>query len=148
MRHLGLDKVLEVQGSSADKGRCRHLSGLAMSNVKAAQTAITSDPSLDPTAEYVVDVDCSAKFRGRPSACSPCLIRSRPRGFWLLKRRGRLTAAEASRLQGLGSDHLTNHLSDAALRSACGNAMSICVLTRVLAKLLPCAGLSAAIVDP
>ena len=48
----------------------------------------------------------------------------------------------------MGDDALAINLKDNAYRSACGNAMSVSVLMRVLSRLLVHAGLTTAIVDP
>ena len=50
-------------------------------------------------------------------------------------------------MQGIGSGQISHGLPDGVFRGVCGNAMSVSVLMRVLAKLLPSAGLSGPLVD-
>ena len=113
------------------------MSPLVKQNVVEAERALKTLGYADVPFEHVVDVDCSARFRGLPKRLSPCLLYSRPRGMWLVHRQRRLSALETARLQGIGDGQLEIGLSDNAYRAACGIAMSVNVLTRIIARLLP-----------
>ena len=145
--HIPLRNVLDDESASVDSGAVIDCDSLCGRNVEAAlkRLGFASADACDD--EYVIDVDCTAKFRSRPCSVSPCLLHSRSRGYWLLRRQRRFTAAETGRLQGIGSGRISHRLTDGVFRGACGNAMSVSVLMRVLARLLPCAGLTGPLVD-
>ena len=68
--------------------------------------------------------------------------------MWAVARSRRLTAGEIALLQKIGGTAALHQLSDNELRSACGNAMSVNVLTRLVARLTECLGVKAVVVDP
>ena len=77
-------------------------------------------------------------------AC-PCLLtRSK---IWISNRGRLLNARERCRLQGMNPDHFKQVVSDAQWRKQLGNAMSVNVLERLLARLLPAVGLTGALPD-
>ena len=88
--------------------------------------------------EIVLDVDASLDMINR----CPCLIRSRPQGYWLVGRQRRMRVAEMLRLQGM-PDNLRQVASDSELARMVGNSMSLNVLERLLVRLLPAVGLAA-----
>ena len=59
-----------------------------------------------------------------------------------------MTGPETGLLQGIGSGMVNHSFSEAAFRKACGNAMSVNVLTRLLCKLLVHCGLACDLSDP
>ena len=148
--HVSLEHLLEPSagGTNLSADRLDALSGLVAANVAHACAKIAALPDREGDDDFIIDADCSAKFRTHPRAVSPCLLRSRPRGFWAVNRGRRLSAAETGLLQGIGTQSIRHNLTDNSFRAACGNAMSINVLTRVMSRLLQCAGLTGPLRDP
>ena len=97
---------------------------------------------IDPNTEVVMDLDSSLDrchfMRGK----SPCLLKSRPRGYFLLRRGRRMRSHEMLRVQGIAPPAV-QVVSDSTLGAMAGNAMSQRVLELVLSKLLPAVGLHA-----
>lgn len=100
--------------------------------------AADNDPFFEP---WIVDCDGSKEFSKAMYGLSPCLTSSRYRGHWVTSLGRRLSLSEVLRLQGLPDD-LEFNVSEAQLRAMVGNAMSITVVARILARLLPSAGLA------
>ena len=145
--HMPLRNVLDDEGDCIVSRAVVDRDSLCGRNVEAALRRLGFACAEACDDEYVIDVDCTAKFRSRPCTVAPCLLHSRSRGFWLLRRQRRFTASETGRLQGIGSGRIRHGLPDGVFRGACGNAMSVSVLMRVLARLLPSAGLSGPLID-
>ena len=75
----------------------------------------------------------------------PCLLtRSK---IWISNRGRLLNARERCRLQGMNPDDFKQVVSDAQWRKQLGNAMSVNVVERLLARLLPAVGLTGALPD-
>ena len=123
---------------------CLPAGGTASANVRMMWQhvlRIGGDPSEDP---WVLDCDSSVGRAHAMFNCSPCLTRSRFRGHWLLHRGRRMTLREMSRLPGVPSDFpVTVPATDFCQQM--GNMMSVNVLRRLLASLLPAAGLDSKI---
>lgn len=99
----------------------------------------------DPLKEcFFIDVDSSANRMPIMKNVSPCMIRSRCKGFWLSNRGRRATKAEMMALQGMTTAGFKNVVSDNQLGMLIGNSMSVNVLERIFCRLLPAAGLVAA----
>ena len=94
------------------------------------------------TTTYVMDIDSSSGRSKAMACCSPCMMRSRYKGHWLSTRGRRMNVDEMLRLQGFRPRHFRSVISATELGKQCGNAMSVNVLERVLAKLLPAARLA------
>jgi DNA-cytosine methyltransferase len=98
----------------------------------------------DPASPVVVDLD-GTKSRYMVNRC-PCITRARgSTGFFLLPFGRRMSLAERLRLQGLPTKILRHQkatrCSEHKLGAMVGNAMSVNVLERLLARLLPACGL-------
>ncbi len=91
---------------------------------------------------YVMDIDSSTGRAKAMAGCSPCLTRSRYHGHWLSTRGRRMNLDEMLRLQGFRPSQFRSVVSPVELGKQCGNAMSVNVVERVLARLLPVAGLA------
>ena len=83
---------------------------------------------------------CSVKM----DTC-PCLLTRNK--IWISNRGRLLNARERCRLQGMNPDHFKQVVSDAQWRKQLGNAMSVNVVERLLARLLPAVGLTGALPD-
>ena len=95
--------------------------------------------------EIVLDVDSSLERCHYMVDRCPCLIRSRPQGYWLLQRQRRMRVREMLRLQGMAhhANTLRQVVPDAALAAMIGNSMSQNVIELLLVRLLPAVGLAA-----
>ena len=91
--------------------------------------------------EVAMDIDASLDRAQFMVNCSPCLIRSRPAGYWLHRCQRRMTVQERLRLHGM-SDSLPMAVGPAAMGRLLGNTMSQCVLERLLVRALPMVGLA------
>ena len=94
------------------------------------------------TTTYVMDIDSSSGRSKAMAGCSPCMTRSRYKGHWLSTRGRRMNIDEMLRLQGFQPSQFRTVVLSSELGKQCGNAMSVNVLERVLAKLLPAARLA------
>ena len=83
---------------------------------------------------------CSAK-----SDKCPCLLTRNE--IWITNRGRLLNVRERCRLQGMNPDDLKQVVSEAQWRKQLGNAMSVNVVERLLARLLPAVGLTGALPD-
>ena len=72
---------------------------------------------------------------------SPCLTRSRSKGHWLIHKNRRMNIKEMMRRQGIDPDNFKQVVSDSVMGQQLGNAMSVNVMERILAKALLAAGL-------
>ena len=105
---------------------------------------------LDPDHQhFVLDIDASQRFRSYMLDRSHCLLKSRPRGYYMSSRKRRITAAEIFKLQGF-APLPTGAVSRCAIGGMLGNAMSLNVVVRLLSLALPSVGLIVArdFVDP
>ena len=95
----------------------------------------------DPFAEpWVFPCDSSPSRSHAMLDCSPCLMRSRPRGHWLSHHGRRMSFIEIWRLQGFCPDTIPMRPALQLARQL-GNSMSGNVLERLLCNVLPAAGL-------
>ena len=83
---------------------------------------------------------CSVKL----DTC-PCLLTRNK--IWISNRGRLLNARERCRLQGINPDDFKQVVSDAQWRKQLGNAMSVNVVERLLARLLPAVGLTGPLPD-
>ena len=83
---------------------------------------------------------CSVKL----DTCPSLLTRNK---IWISNRGRLLNARERCRLQGMNPDDFKQVVSDAQWRKQLGNAMSVNVVERLLARLLPAVGLTGALPD-
>lgn len=113
----------------------------ARGNVKRALREI-ADTGEDPLkVPYIVDCDSSGPRMKYVKDVSPCITCSRGGGHWVTSRMRRLTKAEMMRLQGMDPETFKVAVSETQLGKQIGNAMSVNVLERLFARLLPAAGL-------
>ena len=75
----------------------------------------------------------------------PCLLTGNK--IWISNRGRLLNAREHCRLQGMNPDDFKQVVSDAQWRKQLGNAMSVNVVERLLARLLPAVGLTGPLPD-
>jgi hypothetical protein len=68
---------------------------------------------------------------------SPCLLKSRPFGYYITNRFRRMTIEEMCRLQGVEPSSIISVGSRRQMGERLGNAMSKCVLDRLFVRLLP-----------
>lgn len=114
------------------------LRGRALKHVQRARRKTPNAVGL------VVDTGASKRFASAMVGCSPCLTKSRSRGYFLVDHNRYMTVHEMGGLQGLGSSWIDRMLeveSSTFIGSALGDAMSVNVLSRVLARALYSAGL-------
>ncbi|MCP4240495.1 MAG: hypothetical protein GY772_08010, partial [bacterium] len=86
-----------------------------------------------------VDTGASPNWSSAMVGCSPCLTASRHHGHYVTTKGGMMTLNEMCRLQGVPPDrfdHEVAGVSAEAFARALGNAMSVNVLQRLLAKVL------------
>ncbi len=123
----------------------------ALANTVAAYEVLKKRGA-DPNHPYVANVYGSRR-RGPHimDGCVPCLTRTRAGtgGHFLLHLGRMTTSVEMQRLQGIPDGRLRRpaHVSERQLLQMIGNAFSLNVLTRVLARALPVAGLSGPLQD-
>jgi DNA (cytosine-5)-methyltransferase 1 len=98
---------------------------------------------IDPRKQCIA-VNCDARECTWKLNSTPCLTSTRGAGsgFWISTRGGRMTTAELCRLQGMAPIQNFAGLSARQLGHAVGNAFTQTVIARILAKLLPAAGLT------
>ena len=105
-----------------------------------------------PLRNAIVVVDCDGISLKIMVNRSPCLTKSRAKnGFWLVWKGRRMTINEMFRLQGMKPARMRPAIRGVAkshVGEMIGNAFTESVIGRVLVQLLPCAGLSDALVDP
>ena len=82
--------------------------------------------------DVVVDIDASRDFCHYMENISPCLIRSRPYGFWVTSWGRRFTLKELWRLQGFDPSKIVATGSPRQMGQMIGNAMSVPVLVDIL----------------
>ena len=115
----------------------------ARANVEQALESIRlagEDPLKKP---YVIDCDSSGSRADRMFGVSPCITCRRGGGHWVTNRGRRFSKEEMMRLQGMNPARFKVAVSAAQLGRQLGNAMSVNVLERLLALVLPAAGLTA-----
>ena len=95
---------------------------------------------VDPSAECVLDIDSSLDRAHWMAGRSPALLRSRARGYFLLRRCRRMRVHEMLKLQGV-TPLPVQVVTDAQLAQMAGNGMSQPVLEAIFPRLLPAAGI-------
>jgi len=124
------------------KGLPTKTSTTAVKNVKHALRSLEKKTGLDPRKEaFVVDCDSSTYRCGMCHDFTPCITTSRGAGHWVTNRGRRLLKTEMMRLQGMDPTKFTVAVCDNALGKQLGNTMSVNVLERLFARLLPAAKL-------
>ncbi len=119
--------------------RCRHV-------VKRAYRELLGKGHDPRKTTCFIDIDSSERFSGWKINIMPCLAAGHARsgGPWLSNRGRRTSTEELARLQGLHNNDLLwskSGISEGSFRFMLGNTMSLCVVERVLGRLLLCAGL-------
>eukprot|EP00443_Scrippsiella_acuminata_P016363 CAMPEP_0115206868 /NCGR_PEP_ID=MMETSP0270-20121206/20425_1 /TAXON_ID=71861 /ORGANISM="Scrippsiella trochoidea, Strain CCMP3099" /LENGTH=440 /DNA_ID=CAMNT_0002620449 /DNA_START=67 /DNA_END=1387 /DNA_ORIENTATION=+ len=100
------------------------------------------DPFNEP---WVIDCDSSENRMKKPMLdCAPCLTCSRGGGHWVTNRGRRMNKTEMMRLQAMTTpaEGFQVAVSDPQLGKQIGNAMSVNILERLFARLLPAARLA------
>lgn len=97
-----------------------------------------SDPLKEP---YVIDCDSTAERAKSMLSVTPCITCGRRNGHWVTSRGRRLRKTEMMRLQGMNPSKFRKVVSEGQLGKQLGNTMSVNVLERLLARVLPAAGL-------
>jgi len=90
---------------------------------------------------HFVDCDCSPHFVKTMKTLSPCLTVARGNGFWISSRGRRMLTKEMMRFQGMNPTRFNVAVSELQLGKQLGNTMSVNVLERLFARVLPAAGL-------
>ena len=109
-------------------------------NIQSAkQQILESGGNLDQP--YVVDCDAAAHKSSCREDYSPCLIRSRNKGHWLMHKNRRTNIKEMLRLQGINPETFKSVVPDSVLGQQIGNAMHVNVVERILSRALLAAGL-------
>jgi hypothetical protein len=95
-----------------------------------------------------VEIDSSEEFGSWSAGYTPCITASRgkSRGFFITVHGRRIRVNEMMRCQGMQPKRLrkwTESMSRGAIGHAIGNAMSVCVLERLLPTVLYSAGILA-----
>eukprot|EP00929_Paragymnodinium_shiwhaense_P038322 TRINITY_DN20261_c0_g4_i1.p1 TRINITY_DN20261_c0_g4~~TRINITY_DN20261_c0_g4_i1.p1 ORF type:complete len:341 (-),score=38.69 TRINITY_DN20261_c0_g4_i1:39-1061(-) len=92
----------------------------------------------DPYSEcWIADIDSSIRFMNVLHERSPCLTRSKARGYWVTNLRRRLKPNEMLRLHGFDDSMVTPLEDDVAMGRLIGNTMSPPVVAHVLDSILP-----------
>lgn len=116
--------------------------GTALKNVQTAIRTLKREGS-DPLDEpFIVDCDSSPDRSKWCDGVSPCITVSRGAGHWVTNLGRRLRKEEMMRLQGMDPTQFTVAVSENQLGRQLGNTMSVNVLERLFAKLLPAARLA------
>lgn len=113
---------------------------LASRNVDRAVEWLAANGVDTGSSDIIIDCNASEGWCGKPTARCPCLTRSRPQGLWNVSRGCRISAAATMRLQGVLTSKLVLPISDGATRHLAGNAMSLCVVERLLRAALVAIG--------
>ena len=110
-------------------------------NRRNLKTAIrqAKQKGYDPEVQNIfVDLDASERFASWRHDLCPCITRTRAAsaGFYNTSRKRRISTAEMLKLQGIRPANMRGHgLSYGVLNAAVGNAMSACVLERLLPRI-------------
>jgi DNA (cytosine-5)-methyltransferase 1 len=139
-----IDLFLEKRNSRlATTGLPPRTQTTALKNVKNALKQIRREGEDPLNKTYIVDCDSSVE---RSKYCkkqmSPCITVGRGGGHWVTSRGRRTTKEEMMRLQGMNPTKFKLAVSEAQLGRQLGNTMSVNVLERIFARLLPAAGLA------
>jgi len=96
-------------------------------------------PHLD---NYFIACDADPKRSKCWLGQSPCLLSSKSKGYWITSRGRRMRPEEQMRFQGMDPTSFKTEVSEPELQRQIGNAMSLCVIERLLNRLIPAAGLA------
>lgn len=91
---------------------------------------------------YIIACDADPRRSKCWFGLSPCLLSSKSKGYWVTNRGRRMTSEEQMRSQGMEPTSFKLDVSEPELQKQVGNAMSLCVVERILNRLIPAAGLS------
>jgi len=143
-----LEKLLEPASSpSATSGITAKAQLRIDQRVESARKRLESKGVLPEKCIPILDVSASESWSSVMVDCSPCLTASRCMrggGHYIMNFNRTMTEKEMCRLQGIPDgrfDHQEAKVPRPAFLHAVGNAMSSCVLARILANALPAAGL-------
>jgi len=138
-----LELLLDARSPCDDPERRPPASQASARAIVSKELQLCKDDNLDLWSEdRILDVDCSAAWALRSANVAPTLTSSRRSGLWLVSRGRRLTARESLRLQGIAPDLWNWTMTDRERIGFAGNAMSVNVITRLLAAALPAVALS------
>jgi len=146
---MKLDKFLDKlpKGFNVEKSLPPVTQTVARNNVESALRKLKRNGS-DPWEEsWIVDCDSSPNRSSCQEECAPCLTCSRRDGHWVTSRGRRLHKTEMMRLQGMDPTIFKVVVSERELGKQLGNTMSVNVLERLFARLLPAVGLSRRLPD-
>jgi len=115
--------------------------GNARANVCTALRDIVRQGADPLKVPFIIDCDSSGPRMKYHRGYTPCMTCSRWPGHWVTNRARRLTKAEMLRLQGIRPESFKVAICKSQLGRQIGNAMSVNVLERLFAKILPAAGL-------
>jgi len=115
--------------------------GTARTNVLRTLKELKANGCSPLEVPYIIDCDSSPYRSKYLKEVSPCLTCSRGGGHWVTSRMRRMTKPEMMRLQGMNPKAFKVAVSDTQLGKQIGNAMSVNVLERLFARLLPACGL-------
>mmetsp|Transcript_24984 Transcript_24984/g.65047 ORF Transcript_24984/g.65047 Transcript_24984/m.65047 type:complete len:399 (-) Transcript_24984:152-1348(-) len=123
-------------------------SNVATTNIKAQTKKLIRQGS-DPAEEtYIMDVDSTVSRAKSKLGCTPCLTCARATtGHWISSWGRRFLKTEMMRLQGMNPTKFKLAISLNQVGHQLGNSMSVNVFERVLARLLPAAGMTGRLMD-
>ena len=113
----------------------------SLTNRRNLRTAIrqATQKGYDPEEQNIfVDLVTSAAWTSWRLNVCPCITRARAAsaGFYITSRKRRISTAEMLKLQGIRPENMRGHgLSYGVLNAAVGNAMSACILERLLPRI-------------
>ena len=113
------------------------------SRVSAALASAAANGLYLVRQDIVMDCDASASRSHPHPPVAPTLTRSRIQGLWVLSRGRRVRPHEAVRLQGIHPSSLSLPSDSRCTYALAGNAMSTCLLGRVVHRALDAVGLPA-----
>ena len=114
-------------------------------------TAALEEESVPQEAQQEMVVNCNSIHGRANCGYTPCLTASRGAsgGFWLTAQHRMMTLDEMMRLQGMEpSSTDTSMVSKCKAGHMIGNAFTQSVITRIMARAIPAASLTPALVDP
>ena len=115
---------------------------VSTTNRRNLKTAIrqAKKKGYDPEVQNIfVDLEASERFATWRHDLCPCITRTRAAsgGLYITSRKRRLCTAEMLKLQGIRPENMRKYgkMSPAVLNAAVGNAMSACILERLLPRI-------------
>ena len=134
---LPLNSFLDRPASGDKTVTTGHIGGLlARSNIETCLQQIR-DRGDDPSEVcYIFDIDASPGWISLMKNRCPCLLASRPHGYYVSTLDRRLSLAERFRLQGF-TPFGCKSVSTLALGAMVGNSMNVMVVQAILSVLIP-----------